>query len=192
MHETHKCSRSLASKEFNYNCSESAPLCVRKLNPCHVVTPTRNNRALTAGFYFLSLSFSLLFFQEKENSCPQDFFRDRDLSKAVRLFQSWVTRPVTPYDTDYKWKFNVFLKIGLTGKYFSVEIEEEMKGGGKRVAHVHIRARSWSFVGEMFIERIRMRCNAMTVRFDQFSLPVERRLCENWEEMGKWDNFLTW
>lgn len=142
MHETHKCSRSLASKEFNYNCSESAPLCVRKLNPCHVVTPTRNNRALTAGFYFLSLSFSLLFFQEKENSCPQDFFRDRDLSKAVRLFQSWVTRPVTPYDTDYKWKFNVFLKIGLTGKYFSVEIEEEMKGEGERESPTHTYARA--------------------------------------------------
>lgn len=43
--------------------------------------------------------------------------------------------------TNYKWKFDVFLKIGLTGKYFSVEIEEgEMKGGGERVAHVHTHA----------------------------------------------------
>lgn len=49
--------------------------------------------------------------------------------------------------TNYKWKFDVFLKIGLTGKYFSVEIEEgEMKGGGGRKSptytHTHAHARA--------------------------------------------------
>lgn len=63
------------------------------------------------------------------------------------------------------------------GKYFSVEIEEgEMKEGGERVAHVHThartRARSWSFVDEIFIEGI-MRCNAMMLRLDQFFLPLK-------------------
>lgn len=46
------------------------------------------------------------------------------------------------HHTDYKWKFNVFLKIGLTGKYFSVEIEEEMKGEGERESPTHTYARA--------------------------------------------------